>query len=62
MEQLKKKLGSLLTVKGIITVMLTVVFTVLAARGDISAEQFLTVFTLVIAFHFDTRSKKGNDT
>lgn len=55
METLKKRLGNLLTVKSIVTVILTVVFTVLALRGDISGTEFLTIFTTVIAFYFGTQ-------
>ena len=52
METLKKRLGNLLTVKSIVTIVLTVVFTVLALRGSISGTEFLTIFTTVIAFYF----------
>lgn len=55
METLKKRLGNLLTVKSIVTVVLTVVFTVLALRGNISGTEFLTIFTTVIAFYFGTQ-------
>lgn len=55
METLKKRLGNLLTVKSIVTIVLTVVFTVLALRGNISGTEFLTIFTTVIAFYFGTQ-------
>ena len=55
MEILKKRLGNLLTVKSIVTIVLTVVFTVLALRGSISGTEFLTIFTTVIAFYFGTQ-------
>ena len=55
METLKKRLGNLLTVKSIVTIVLTVVFTVLALRGSISRTEFLTIFTTVIAFYFGTQ-------
>ena len=55
METLKKRLGNLLTVKSIVTIVLTVVFTVLALRGSISGTEFLTIFTTVIAFYFGTQ-------
>lgn len=55
METLKKRLGNLLTVKSIVTVVLTVVFTVLALRGSISGTEFLTIFTTVVAFYFGTQ-------
>ena len=55
METLKKRLGNLLTVKSIVTIVLTVVFTVLALRDSISGTEFLTIFTTVIAFYFGTQ-------
>ena len=55
METLKKRLGNLLTVKSIVTIVLTGVFTVLALRGSISGTEFLTIFTTVIAFYFGTQ-------
>ena len=55
METLKKRLGNLLTVKSIVTIVLTVVFTVLSLRGSISGTEFLTIFTTVIAFYFGTQ-------
>lgn len=56
---MKQALTALLKVKSVVTVLLTTVFCVLAVRGSISGEQFLTVFTTVIAFYFGTQSKKG---
>ena len=55
METLKKRLGNLLTVKSIVTIVLTVVFAVLALRETISGSEFLTIFTVVIGFYFGTQ-------
>lgn len=55
MENIKKRLGNLLAVKSLVTLTLTVVFAVLALRGDISGTEFLTIFTTVIAFYFGTQ-------
>ncbi len=57
---MKHKLSKLIDVKSIVTLCLTVVFAVLALRRDISAEQFLTVFTVVISFYFGTQYRKNN--
>jgi hypothetical protein len=46
------KLKSLIEVKKIIAIMFSVVFCYLAVIGRVSAEQFITVFTVVIAFYF----------
>ena len=55
---MKDALTRLIKVKSIVTIMLTAVFCVLAWRGTISAEQFVTIFTTVIAFYFGTQSSK----
>lgn len=58
METLKKNLANLLKVKTIVTILLTVVFCVLALTGEISSADFLTVFAVVIAFYFGTQTQK----
>ena len=55
---LKKRFANLLTVKSIVTVALTAVFSVLAMRGTISGSEFLTIFTVVIGFYFGTQRAK----
>lgn len=60
MEQLYKRLGNLLTIKSIVTLILTVVFAYLTWTGGVSADQFLTVFTVVIAFYFGTQAEKAS--
>ncbi|MBR1749968.1 MAG: hypothetical protein IJ740_03660 [Ruminococcus sp.] len=58
-----RKISKLVDVKSIVTLALTAVFCVLSIRRDISAEQFLTVFTVVISFYFGTQyEKKRGDT
>ena len=52
MEQFKKRAANLLSVKSIVTLVLTVVFAVLALRGDITGQDFLTIFLMVISFYF----------
>ncbi len=55
MENIKKRLGNLLSVKSLVTIALTVVFAVLALRETISGSEFLTIFTVVIGFYFGTQ-------
>ena len=52
---LKKRFANLLTVKSIVTVTLTAVFSARALRGTISGTEFLTIFTVVIGFYFGTQ-------
>lgn len=50
----------LLSVKSLVTVVLTVVFAVLALTNRVSADQFMTVFSVVVAFYFGTQHEKHN--
>lgn len=56
-----ERLNNLLTVKSIVTFFLTIVFCVLSIRGTITGQEFLTVFTTVIAFYFGTQSAKKKE-
>jgi hypothetical protein len=56
---MKNALTALIKVKSLVTLMLTAVFCILSYYGEISGEQFMTVFTTVIAFYFGTQTKKG---
>ncbi len=59
---MKNRLAKLINVKSIVTIVLTVVFSVLSLKGRITPESFLTIFTVVIGFYFGTQSeKKGQD-
>ena len=61
MELLKKRLANLLCVKSIVTIVLTCVFAYMTVMGAVSSDQFLTVFTVVIAFYFGTQAQKAQD-
>lgn len=58
MELLKKRLANLLSVKSLVTIILTAVFAYMAVTGVVTADQFLTVFTVVIAFYFGTQAER----
>ena len=58
---LVKRLSNLLCVKSIVTLILTAVFAYLAASGQVSDYDFLTVFSVVIAFYFGTQSERLGD-
>lgn len=55
MENLKKRVANLLAVKSLVTLTLTVVFAVLSCMGQVTTDQFLTIFTVVIGFYFGTQ-------
>ena len=56
---MQNRIANLLTVKSIVTIVLTAVFSVLALRGSISGTEFLTIFTVVIGFYFGTQTEKN---
>lgn len=61
-KNMKERLAKLLSVKSIVTIILTGVFAYLAIIGRITGDQFLTVFSVVIAFYFGTQAmKEGGD-
>ena len=52
------RIAKLIDVKSISTLTLVGTFVFLAVTHEISGEQFLTIFTTVIAFYFGTQSGK----
>ena len=59
-ERFQKRLAALLSVKSLVTLALTAVFAVLTLRGGVSQE-FMLVYTTVIAFYFGTQTQKLSD-
>lgn len=55
---LLKRIGNLLTIKSLVTLLLTVMFNILAYRGDIDSVVFVSVYNLVIGFYFGTQKVK----
>ena len=58
---MKDRSAKLLTVKSIVTILLTLVFAALAVRGTITGQEFLTVFTVIISFYFGTQATKEGE-
>ena len=50
----------LIDVKSVVTIILTAVFAFLAVTDRVASEQFLTVFTVIIAFYFGIQTQKSN--
>lgn len=59
-ELFVKRLSALLSVKSIVTLILTVVFAYQAICGGIS-QDFMTIYAVIIAFYFGTQSQKVQD-
>ena len=58
---MKERIAKLIDVKSIVTLVLTAVFSVLSVSGRLSADQFLTIFTTVVAFYLGTQSQKRKE-
>ena len=55
---MKDKFAKLIDVKSIMTLLLTLVFCVMALCGAIAADQFVTIFMVIVGFYFGTQSQK----
>ena len=58
---MKSRLDKLLSIKSLVTLAMTGIFCVLALRGSLSGQEFLTVFSTVIAFYFGTQTAKKEE-
>lgn len=54
-----KRFCSLFSIKSIVTLVLTGVFAYQTINGRIEPQEFMTVYTVVIAFYFGTQSQKN---
>lgn len=59
-EKLIKRAANLLSVKSIVTLVLTAVFAYMAVTEKIS-QDFMTIYAVIIAFYFGTQSQKMQD-
>ena len=59
-ETILKRVGTLISVKSIVTLLLTGVFAFMACTGRIS-QDFMTIYAVIIAFYFGTQSQKMQD-
>ena len=60
MEIIRKRIAHLLSVKSLVTIVLTIVFAYMAVTGKIS-QDFMTIYAVIIAFYFGTQSQKTQD-
>ena len=58
---MREKLAALIKVKSLVTLALTAVFCGLAWREGVSGEQFMNIFTVVIAFYFGTQTGRKEE-
>ena len=59
-EKLAKRAANLISVKSLVTLILTGVFAYLSICGQIRQE-FMLIYTTVIAFYFGTQTQKISD-
>lgn len=50
----------LLTIKSFVTIILTLVFAYMSVTGKVDSEQYMMIFTTVIAFYFGTQHERSN--
>lgn len=60
MTNLLKRLANLMSVKSLVTISLTIVFCIMAYKQTIS-QDFMTIYSVVIAFFFGAQSTKSNN-
>lgn len=59
-NSLTKRISNLLSVKSIVTLVLTVVFAYQSVTNSIT-QDFMTIYAVIIAFYFGTQSQKVQD-
>lgn len=60
MDKVIKRISNLLSVKSLVTLILTGVFAYMAVSAKIS-QDFMTIYAVIIAFYFGTQSQKTQD-
>lgn len=58
MNDFWKNLAALVKVKTIVTLIVVVVFAVLALRGGLQPNTVMTIVTMVVAFYFGTQTEQ----
>ena len=59
-DTILKRIATLLSVKSLVTLVLTGVFAWMAVSNAIS-QDFMTIYAVIIAFYFGTQSQKTQD-
>ena len=57
-EEIRKRISNLMSVKSIVTLILTLLFAILSLTNKVTTD-FLTIYTTVIAFYFGTQYQKS---
>lgn len=59
-QTILKRVANLMSVKSLVTLILTSVFAYLAVTGQI-AQDFMTIYAVIIAFYFGTQSQQSGE-
>ena len=62
MQEILRRIAELFKVKTIVTFMVVTVFTILALRGDIQADNVMIIVSMVVSFYFGTQHEKTGST
>jgi len=60
-KNIRDRVASLLSIKSLVTLLLTLVFVYLSVVRVITGEQFIVIFTTIIAFYFGVQTTKGQE-
>ena len=60
MQDFIKRATNLISIKSLVTLILTIVFAHMAVKGAIS-QDFMLIYTVVISFYFGTQTQKISD-
>lgn len=55
---MKERIFKLLSIKSIVTLLLTAVVAMLAVKQIISSQEVMTIYTMIIGFYFGTQHEK----
>lgn len=58
MKKFIENCSALIKVKTIVTLVVMAVFTVLALRGDITADNAMIIISMVVSFYFGTQAER----
>ena len=58
MEQVKQNLANLIKVKTFVTILVILVFAVMAMQGRINSDNVMIIVSSVISFYFGTQHEK----
>ena len=58
MNKILENLANLIKVKTIVTLVVSVVFAVLALRGTLSPDNVMIIISMVVSFYFGTQHEK----